>query len=43
MQNVLVDRLVAMGVLHIAEDEFRGNEKMGDWDWLIEGMIGEPQ
>ena len=31
------------GVVRIAKGEFWGNEKMGDWDWLIEGMIGEAQ
>jgi basic membrane protein A len=31
------------GVIRIPEGEFWGNEKMGDWDWLIEGMIGSPQ
>ena len=31
------------GVIRIAEGEFWGNERMGDWDWLIEGMIGEAQ
>ncbi len=31
------------GLIRIAEGEFWGNDKMGDWDWLIEGMIGEPQ
>ncbi len=43
MQNALVGRLVAMVVLHSAEDEIRGNEKLGERAWLIEGMIGEPQ
>ena len=27
----------------VAEGEFWGNDKMGNWDWLIEGMIGEAQ
>jgi basic membrane protein A len=31
------------GVVRIPEGEFWGNEKMGDFDWLIEGIIGEPQ
>ena len=31
------------GLIRIAEGEFWGNDKMGDWDWLIEGMIGEAQ
>ena len=31
------------GVIRIAEGEFWGNDKMGNWDWLIEGMIGEAQ
>jgi basic membrane protein A len=31
------------GVIRIPEGEFWGNEKMGDFDWLVEGIIGEPQ
>ena len=31
------------GVVRIAEGEAWGNEKMGDFDWLVEGIIGAPQ
>ena len=31
------------GVIRIAEGEIWGNDKMGDFDWLIEGIVGEPQ
>ena len=31
------------GVVRIAEGEIWGNEKMGDFDWLVEGIVGEPQ
>lgn len=31
------------GNTRIAEGEAWGNEKMGDFDWLVEGIIGEPQ
>jgi len=31
------------GVVRIPEGEFWGNEKMGDFDWLVEGIVGEPQ
>jgi len=31
------------GVVRIPEGEFWGNERMGDFDWLVEGIIGEPQ
>lgn len=30
-------------VVRIAEGEAWGNEKMGDFNWLVEGIIGEPQ
>ncbi len=31
------------GVVRIPEGEFWSNEKMGDFDWLVEGVIGKPQ
>lgn len=31
------------GVVRIPEGEFRGADQMGDWDFLMEGMIGEVQ
>lgn len=31
------------GVIRIAQGEIWGNDKMGDFDWLIEGIVGEPQ
>jgi basic membrane protein A len=31
------------GVIRIPEGEFWGNEKMGDFDWLVEGVIGSPK
>lgn len=31
------------GVVRIPEGEVWGNEKMGDFDWLVEGIVGEPQ
>jgi len=31
------------GVVRIAEGEIWGNEKMGDFDWLIEGITGSPK
>jgi basic membrane protein A and related proteins len=31
------------GVVRIAEGEVWGNERMGDFDWLVEGVVGEPQ
>jgi basic membrane protein A len=31
------------GVIRIPEGEFWGNDQMGDWDFLLEGMIGSPQ
>lgn len=31
------------GVIRIAEGESWGNERMGDFDWLVEGIIGAPQ
>ncbi len=31
------------GVVRIAEGEIWGNERMGDFDWLVEGIVGEPQ
>ncbi|NLJ80132.1 MAG: BMP family ABC transporter substrate-binding protein [Firmicutes bacterium] len=31
------------GKIRIAEGEMWGNDQMGDFDWLIEGIVGEPQ
>ena len=31
------------GVIRIPEGEFWGNDRMGDWDFLLEGMVGEAQ
>ncbi len=31
------------GVVRIPEGVIWGNEKMGDFDWLVEGIIGEPK
>jgi basic membrane protein A len=31
------------GAIRIPEGEFWGNEKMGDFDWLVEGVIGSPK
>jgi len=31
------------GVIRIPKGEFWGNELMGDWDFLLEGTIGEAQ
>ena len=31
------------GVIRIPAGEFWGNELMGDWDFLLEGMVGSPQ
>lgn len=31
------------GTVKIAEGEVWGNEKMGDFDWLVKGVIGETQ
>ena len=31
------------GVVRIPAGEFWGNELMGDWDFLLEGMVGAPQ
>ncbi|MCX6071157.1 MAG: BMP family ABC transporter substrate-binding protein [Chloroflexi bacterium] len=31
------------GVVRIAAGEVWGNDKMGDFDWLVEGIVGTPQ
>ncbi len=31
------------GTVRIAEGECWGNERMGDFDWLVEGIIGQPK
>jgi len=31
------------GVIRIPEGELWGNDRMGDWDFLLEGMVGEAQ
>lgn len=31
------------GVIRIAEGEVWGNEKMGDFDWFVEGIVGSPK